>query len=78
MKDVAVFIGRINRTHVIRFDRSPPLDEPGHGDRPRNAEDKQWVAAVHHGRAAGEPIDPIVVDYNTSLTDRGVDAGMPR
>jgi pimeloyl-ACP methyl ester carboxylesterase len=48
------------------------IDAPGHGDRPRNAEDEQWVAALLRARAAGEPIGPIIVDYNSSLAERAV------
>lgn len=48
------------------------IDAPGHGDRPRNAEDKQWVAALLRARAAGEPIGPIIVDFNGSLAERAV------
>jgi hypothetical protein len=48
------------------------IDAPGHGDRPRNAQDQQWVAAMLQARAAGESIDSIVADYNTSLAERAV------
>ncbi|MFD6995893.1 dienelactone hydrolase family protein [Streptomyces mirabilis] len=48
------------------------IDAPGHGDRPRNAEDRQWVAALLQARAAGEPIGPIIVDFNGSLAERAV------
>lgn len=48
------------------------IDAPGHGDRPRSAEDEQWVTALHQARAAGEPIDQIVADYNTILAERAV------
>jgi pimeloyl-ACP methyl ester carboxylesterase len=48
------------------------IDAPGHGDRPRNARDEQWVAALLRARAAGEPIGPIIVDYNSSLAERAV------
>ncbi|MEN0133718.1 MAG: alpha/beta hydrolase [Rhodococcus sp. (in: high G+C Gram-positive bacteria)] len=48
------------------------IDAPGHGDRPRNAQDQRWADAIHQARAAGEPIAPIVVDYNASLAERAV------
>jgi hypothetical protein len=48
------------------------IDAPGHGDRPRNAEDEKWVAALLQARAACEPIGPIIVDYNSSLAERAV------
>jgi hypothetical protein len=48
------------------------IDAPGHGDRPRNLQDQQWAEAIHRARAAGEPIVPIVIDYNMSLAERAV------
>jgi hypothetical protein len=48
------------------------IDAPGHGDRPRNVQDRQWAEAIHQARAAGEPIAPIVIDYSMSLAGRAV------
>jgi hypothetical protein len=48
------------------------IDAPGHGDRARNLQDRQWADAIHRARAAGEPIAPIVIDYSTSLAKRAV------
>jgi hypothetical protein len=48
------------------------IDAPGHGDRPRNPQDQRWAEAIHQARAAGEPIAPIVIDYNMSLAKRAV------
>ncbi|MFD7009752.1 alpha/beta hydrolase [Rhodococcus jostii] len=48
------------------------IDAPGHGDRPRNPQDQRWAEAIHRARAAGEPIAPIVIDYNMSLAERAV------
>jgi pimeloyl-ACP methyl ester carboxylesterase len=48
------------------------IDAPGHGDRPRNAQDQQWAEAIHQARAAGEPIAQIVIDYSMSLAVRAV------
>jgi pimeloyl-ACP methyl ester carboxylesterase len=48
------------------------IDAPGHGDRPRNAQDEKWVAALLQARAAGEPIGPVIVEYNSSLAERAV------
>jgi alpha-beta hydrolase superfamily lysophospholipase len=48
------------------------IDAPGHGDRPRSARDEQWVAALRQARAAGEPMESIIVDYNSSLAERAV------
>jgi pimeloyl-ACP methyl ester carboxylesterase len=48
------------------------IDAPGHGDRPRNAEDKNWVAELRGAREAGKPIDTVVATYNASLAERAV------
>jgi alpha-beta hydrolase superfamily lysophospholipase len=48
------------------------IDAPGHGDRPRNAKDEAWVAALQQARAEGESIAPIVIEYNSSLAERAV------
>jgi pimeloyl-ACP methyl ester carboxylesterase len=48
------------------------IDAPGHGERPRTAEDQRAVAELIRARAAGEPIDRIVADYNASLAERAV------
>lgn len=48
------------------------IDAPGHGDRPRNAEDQQWADAIHRARDAGQPLAPIVTEYNASLAQRAV------
>jgi dienelactone hydrolase len=48
------------------------IDAPGHGDRPRNAKDEQRVAALRRAQAAGEPVGPVVADYNASLAERAV------
>lgn len=48
------------------------IDAPGHGDRPRAEQDQQWVAAMFAAREAGEPIGPIVAEYNESLAERAV------
>jgi len=39
---------------------------------PRNLQDQQWGEAIHQALAAGEPIAPIVIDYNMSLAERAV------
>lgn len=48
------------------------IDAPGHGDRPRNLQDQRWVDAIHHARAAGDPIAPLVIDYSWSVAARAV------
>ncbi|MFE3196056.1 dienelactone hydrolase family protein [Nocardia sp. NPDC059240] len=48
------------------------IDAPGHGDRPRNAEDERWVEQLHAARAAGQPMDTIIAEFNLSLAERAV------
>ncbi|MBO0819716.1 MAG: alpha/beta hydrolase [Nocardiopsaceae bacterium] len=48
------------------------IDAPGHGDRPRDARDQRWVADLRRARAAGEPIRPVVAEFNASLAERAV------
>ncbi|GHA64672.1 alpha/beta hydrolase [Streptomyces termitum] len=48
------------------------LDAPGHGDRPRSAEDERDIAALRAAQAAGEPEGPVVVPYNARLAERAV------
>jgi pimeloyl-ACP methyl ester carboxylesterase len=48
------------------------LDAPGHGGRPRTAIDEQEIATMHRIRAAGEPVGPVVVRYNTYLAEQAV------
>lgn len=43
------------------------LDAPGHGDRPRTADDERDVAVLRRAQAAGEPERPVVVPYNARL-----------
>jgi hypothetical protein len=48
------------------------IDAPGHGDRPRSADDQRLVDAMLAARAAGEPLEPFVVELNESIADRAV------
>lgn len=48
------------------------IDAPGHGDRPRTAQDEQDIAALRRAQAAGEPEGPIVVPYNARLAQLAV------
>src|ERR1700704_4879801 len=48
------------------------IDAPGHGDRPRNLQDQRRAEAIPQALAAGEPIAPIVIDFNMSLAERAV------
>jgi pimeloyl-ACP methyl ester carboxylesterase len=56
-------------THGFRV---AAIDAPGHGDRPRNLQDRRSAEAIHRARAAGEPIAPIVIDYTKILAERTV------
>ncbi|RMI27933.1 dienelactone hydrolase family protein [Nocardia stercoris] len=48
------------------------IDAPGHGDRPRDERDQQWVAEMSAARAAGESMRRVITDYNASLAERAV------
>ena len=48
------------------------IDAPGHGDRPRTAEDEQQVAVLRQAQAAGEPIGPAVAGLHLALAARAV------
>lgn len=41
------------------------IDAPGHGDRPRTQEDERFAADIRERIAAGEPIGPYVIGYNS-------------
>ncbi|MFH8342556.1 dienelactone hydrolase family protein [Streptomyces sp. AM6-12] len=43
------------------------IDAPGHGDRPRTAQDEQDIAELRAAQAAREPEGPTVVRYNARL-----------
>ena len=49
------------------------IDAPGHGDRPRNAQDRRWVAEFRQARADGSPsFGRILADYSASMAERAV------
>jgi len=48
------------------------IDAPGHGDRPRSADDQKWVDAMQQARVAGEPLGPIVSAFNGLIAERAV------
>jgi dienelactone hydrolase len=49
------------------------IDAPGHGGRPRNEQDQQWVDALRAARAKGPRLmGPIIAEYNSSLAERAV------
>lgn len=60
--------GGLHKTHPA----VAAIDAPGHGDRPRNTGDAEWVIALRAAREAGRPIGPIVAAFNASLAERAV------
>lgn len=46
------------------------IDAPGHGGRPRSAQDQRRVEAIQRARAAGEPLAPVVIEHNMSVAER--------
>ncbi|MBB2893791.1 dienelactone hydrolase family protein [Flexivirga oryzae] len=48
------------------------IDAPGHGDRPRSAQDQHWVDTMLAERAAGRSMAATIADYNRSLVERAV------
>lgn len=48
------------------------IDAPGHGDRPRTAQDEREIAELRAAQAAGEPEGPVVVRYNARLAELAV------
>ncbi|MBO1414876.1 alpha/beta hydrolase [Streptomyces sp. FH025] len=48
------------------------IDAPGHGDRPRNAQDEQDIAELRQAQAAGEPTGPVIIRYNARLAELAV------
>jgi dienelactone hydrolase len=47
------------------------IDAPGHGDRPTAERDERW-AAIRERVAAGEPLAPMIVRYNTELSAQAI------
>jgi pimeloyl-ACP methyl ester carboxylesterase len=48
------------------------IDNPGHGDRPKTPEDKQFILELREQMAKGEPVGPQIARYNTALAVRAV------
>jgi len=48
------------------------IDAPGHGDRPRSAEDQYWVDQMITARRTGESLAPSIIALNRSLAERAV------
>jgi dienelactone hydrolase len=52
--------------------RAAAIDAPAHGERPRSADDEEWVARIGRARRAGEPLGAIVSEFNALLAERAV------
>ncbi|MFJ3216073.1 alpha/beta hydrolase [Kitasatospora sp. NPDC086801] len=65
-------VGRAQRLVTGCGYRVAVIDAPGHGDRPRTAQDEQEIAELRKAQAAGEPEGPIVVRYNARLAELAV------
>jgi hypothetical protein len=48
------------------------IDAPGHGERSPSRQDQEWVDALLCARENGEPFEPIIAPFNTSLAERAV------
>ena len=66
-KKAPAMAGRAHRLVTACGFHVAVIDTPGHGDRPRTADDEREVAALYQARAAGEPQGPIVARYNARL-----------
>lgn len=67
--------GLIARAHRLVLELGyavAAIDAPGHGDRPRPERDQRWVDAMLGARERGEPLDPVIAEYNGSLAERAV------
>jgi len=67
--------GLVARAHRLVLDLGysvAAIDAPGHGDRPRPARDQRWVDDMLGARERGEPLDPVIAEYNASLAERAV------
>ncbi|MDX8030323.1 alpha/beta hydrolase [Lentzea sp. BCCO 10_0856] len=48
------------------------LDSPGHGDRPRSAQDDQFITDIRSGIAAGQDVAALLSEYNALMAARAV------
>ncbi|MGW6928509.1 alpha/beta hydrolase [Lentzea sp. NPDC054927] len=48
------------------------LDSPGHGDRPRSAQDDRFIAEIRSGIAAGQDVAELLSEYNALLAARAI------
>ena len=71
-KGVPGALARAHHTVTTHGFHVASIDAPGHGDRPRSAEDQRLVDAIREARQAGRPIEPFVVELNDSIAQRAV------
>lgn len=48
------------------------IDAPGHGDRPRTADDEAAAVRIREAVASGGPVAPLVASHNAALAARSV------
>ncbi|MFE3942689.1 alpha/beta hydrolase family protein [Streptomyces sp. NPDC059118] len=65
-------VGRAHRLVTGCGFHAAVIDAPGHGDRPRSAQDEQEIAELRRAQTAGEPERPIIVRYNARLAELAV------
>jgi len=71
-KSVPGALARARHTVTTHGFHVASIDAPGHGQRPRSAEDERLVDALRDARRAGRPIEPLVVELNDSIAERAV------
>jgi pimeloyl-ACP methyl ester carboxylesterase len=65
-------VGRARRFVTGCGFHAAAIDAPGHGDRPRTAEDEEQVAVLRQAQAAGGPIGSAVAGLHLALAARAV------
>jgi hypothetical protein len=48
------------------------IDIPGHGERRPTRQDQEWISELLRARRNGDPFEPILAPFNTSLAERAV------
>ena len=71
-KKAQELVARARRYVTARGYAVAAIDAPGHGDRPRTAQDERLTVGIGERRAAGEPIGPLVARHNAGLAARAV------
>jgi hypothetical protein len=65
-------VGRARRFVTGCGFHAAAIDAPGHGDRPRTAEDEQRIAVLRQAQAAGGPLGPVLAGIHLGLAARAV------